>query len=210
MTAEKWYPVVLPFATTVKEISKVFGYAVVDTFDGIDANGNIQFKLNMGAIDANTPFIVKVYEDLNMKDATFENVTIVNAMDANKEVKVGDAAGVQFVGTYAGKADGFRSNMYYFSTNTALNEYYKGNDTNKTYLRPLGAYFVDNSADAASANRMILIEEANGSTTAINAIAADGAFIEADGWYTLSGVKLEGVPTEKGVYIRNGKKVVIK
>ena len=69
---------------------------------------------------------------------------------------------------------------------------------------------VDNSADAASANRMIIIEEPNGNTTKISAITAEGASVEADGWYTVSGVKLEGAPTEKGVYIRNGKKVVLK
>ena len=30
------------------------------------------------------------------------------------------------------------------------------------------------------------------------------------GWYTLGGLKLQGEPTEKGVYIYNGKKVVLK
>ena len=29
-------------------------------------------------------------------------------------------------------------------------------------------------------------------------------------WYTLTGVQLEGKPTEKGVYIYNGKKVYVK
>ena len=32
----------------------------------------------------------------------------------------------------------------------------------------------------------------------------------SDEWYTLSGVKLEGEPTVKGIYVYNGKKVVIK
>ena len=30
------------------------------------------------------------------------------------------------------------------------------------------------------------------------------------GWYDLSGRKLQGKPTAKGLYINNGKKVVIK
>ena len=222
MIAEKWYPLVLPFATSVREISKVFGYAVVDVFNGTTANGDIKFKLHMGDIEANTPFIVKVYEDQNMSDVSkyyveagaehvkFANVKIEKAYDENGEVKIGDASDVQFVGSYKGKIDGFRSNMYYFSSNAALNDYYQGSDTNTTYLRPLGAYFVDNSADAGSKSRGIIIEEADGSTTAISAITVDGAFVEADGWYTTNGVKLQGVPTEKGVYIRNGKKIVIK
>ena len=38
----------------------------------------------------------------------------------------------------------------------------------------------------------------------VETVVNDGA------WYTLSGVKLDGKPTEKGIYICNGKKVVIK
>ena len=33
---------------------------------------------------------------------------------------------------------------------------------------------------------------------------------DVDGWYTLNGVKLQSMPTEKGIYINNGKKVVVK
>ena len=32
---------------------------------------------------------------------------------------------------------------------------------------------------------------------------------EADVWYTINGVKLDKQPTKKGVYILNGKKVVV-
>lgn len=31
-----------------------------------------------------------------------------------------------------------------------------------------------------------------------------------DGWYTVNGVKLNDMPTVKGIYIHNGKKIVIK
>ena len=44
--------------------------------------------------------------------------------------------------------------------------------------------------------------------TGISAVETDAANDGA--WYTLSGVKLDGKPTEKGIYICNGKKVVIK
>ncbi|MBO4214766.1 MAG: hypothetical protein J5888_00345, partial [Bacteroidaceae bacterium] len=45
--------------------------------------------------------------------------------------------------------------------------------------------------------------------TAINFEHADTAY-EDGKWYTLSGVELLSKPTEKGVYIFNGKKVVVK
>lgn len=34
--------------------------------------------------------------------------------------------------------------------------------------------------------------------------------LEGGGWYTLDGIKLDGVPSERGVYIYNGKKVMIQ
>lgn len=207
MIGEKWYPLVLPFETSVKEISKVFGYAIVDTFEGTTADGKIKFKINMGTIPANTPFIFKVYENMNMSDVKFENVKIE---EGEGEPIIGNAADVQFVGTYTSKVDGFRSNEYYFSSDASYNEYYKGNDENQTYLRPLGAYFVDNSADAVATSRVILIEEPNGTVTEINSIAADGSLQESNGWYSVNGVKMNGAPTQKGIYIHNGKKVVVK
>ncbi len=34
--------------------------------------------------------------------------------------------------------------------------------------------------------------------------------VQSDTWYTLDGRRLEGKPTQCGVYIHKGKKVVIK
>ncbi len=34
--------------------------------------------------------------------------------------------------------------------------------------------------------------------------------LQSEGWYTLEGRKLSGVPTQKGIYINNEKKMVIK
>ena len=46
-------------------------------------------------------------------------------------------------------------------------------------------------------------------TTGIQQIE-NGVNIEKTGWYTLDGRRLEAAPTRKGLYINNGKKVVIK
>ena len=63
-----------------------------------------------------------------------------------------------------------------------------------------------------AAHAMFIFEELDGSTTAIKSIEADeiGGKKSAEGWYTINGVKLQNAPVEKGVYIQNGKKVVIK
>ena len=46
-------------------------------------------------------------------------------------------------------------------------------------------------------------------TTGIQQIE-NGLNLEKSGWYTLDGRRLESAPTRKGLYINNGKKVVIK
>ena len=53
---------------------------------------------------------------------------------------------------------------------------------------------------------------ANGETTAIGTLDTKTGEVSFDSevWYTLDGVRLSGKPSTKGIYINNGKKVVIK
>jgi len=51
---------------------------------------------------------------------------------------------------------------------------------------------------------------ANGETTNIGEIDTKTGEVSFDGWYTMDGVKLSGKPSSKGMYINNGKKVIIK
>ena len=50
--------------------------------------------------------------------------------------------------------------------------------------------------------------EQNNTPTDIDASLNDNGQMINDNWYTINGVKLNGKPTKKGVYIVNGKKVV--
>ena len=51
---------------------------------------------------------------------------------------------------------------------------------------------------------------ANGETTSIGTLDTTTGEVSFDGWYTLDGVKLNEKPSTKGIYINNGKKIVIK
>ena len=207
MLPEKWYPLVLPFATDVATVSQKFGYAVVNILSDNQpdlAEGKVNLKLHMQEIAAGQPFVVKVYKEINMNTVTFDGEGA--GVEISNATPIDEKTGVSFIGTYTGKTDGFRSNQLYFSASSSYNQYYPGNETNKTYLRPLGAYFeLTNGATA----REIIFQEADGSTTAIK-VANPENNASAEGMYTVGGVKLQGAPTQKGVYIQNGKKVVIK
>jgi hypothetical protein len=49
----------------------------------------------------------------------------------------------------------------------------------------------------------------NGETTSIGEIDTKTGEISFDGWYTIDGMKLSGKPSKSGLYINNGKKVII-
>ena len=74
--------------------------------------------------------------------------------------------------------------------------------------RALKAYIT--AKPGVSEAPIINIEEADGTITSINAVTAEKINAVKEGWYTLNGVKLNAAPAEKGIYINNGKKVVIK
>ena len=214
MAPERWYTLVLPFNTTVAEVSKKLGYAVVNVLNKANDTEDVKFKLWMQEINANEPFLVKVYKEVNLADdngdgteddpITFTDKTVEFA----ETPSVKDAANNEFIGTFKGYIGTVgTTDEYYMATSDGKwwNAGKAGSDGLGGYTRPSGAYL----KIAAGSSARIFIEEPDG-TTAIQTINADGELISAEGWYTLNGVKLQSVPTEKGVYIHNGKKIVVK
>ena len=229
---EVWAPMVLPFETSVKEISDILNYAVVDILDESTTSNDMHLKLHMGKIEANQPFIVKYYmEDVeddpstpavdeSEDNSTYDFATAaagfggksivydVNADYVNEDgnVFVENAnSGHQFIGVY-NPVQVYGAEYKWISKKGELVDGSKYTEDKKAPMRRLIAYFKLNNPASAR----ILIDEPDGTTTVINAVTAETMNVQAEGWYTLNGVKLQGVPTQKGIYINNGKKVVIK
>ena len=211
MYANKWYTMVLPFATTVREISKAFGYAVVDVFN---TNGNnpddVAFSLHIGTVNANEPFLIKVDQDITAADfeaasgPELKNVKVENPTSA---IELSDAYGNKIVGTYTGINGGFDEDYDWgLGLGKSTTDW---QPFNKQFVRPLGAYIHYKDRQSHNA-RTISIEEPDGSTTVINSVTGDQINFSKDAIYNMNGVKMQSIPTEKGVYIQNGKKIVIK
>ena len=78
-----------------------------------------------------------------------------------------------------------------------------------TNLAANRCYLPANFAAGASARRLtITIGGGNEGTTGVNELKHELSVDET--WYDLNGRKLDGMPRKRGVYIMNGKKVVIK
>ena len=201
LNVEQWNVLVLPFDVTVKQISNAFGYAVVDVLDEEASDGDVHFKLKVsGTITANTPFLIYPSdENQNLNQIVFQNV-VYKKPTGNVEKK--DKANNKFIGTYK-NTNITGDTQYYMSKGTF---YYAGSNT--VAIKPLRAY-LDLSA-STSAAPVIYIEEPGGNVTAIETINVERPAIKNEGWYTINGVKLQSAPTQKGIYIHNGKKFAVK
>ena len=206
LKAEKWNVLVLPFEVTVKDLSDALGYAVIDVLNETASDGNIHFSLKVaGKIAANTPILVYPSGAINnLNSVTFTGVKVVKTTD---NVSVADASGNKFVGTYK-TTPIFGEKFRYMSAGTWFDAA-KYTEASPANIKPLRGY-LDLTGNAAAARALIYIDEPDGTTTAIKAISGDVISRNAEGWYTIGGMKLEGAPTQKGIYIQNGKKVVVK
>ncbi len=204
LEAKKWNALVLPFDITIEQLSQEFGYAIVNVYDENSSDAStVRFKLEMDEVKANTPFIIKTAKEKKLKDITIHDVYIKDPVSLNPSKTV--TGKVTMTGCYA--LTPITKDDYYFY-NGAWN-YGADSTTNPTNLPMSMAYWTP--ADSSNGVRVFVEDLNDDGTTAIKEVSAQTMKeIATDGWYTLNGVKLQGVPTEKGIYIQNGKKVVIK
>lgn len=214
--AQTWNTMVLPFEISVADLSKALGYAIVNRVDAANTTeGNVQFKLEMDKIPANEPFCVKTSQALPImvsgvaQSITFENVTIV---DGGENPSIDAGMGYKFVGAYKTKTIDKTTPTYNFLRGDNAKWAHIGSTSANTWdVLPFDAY-IELTAAAAARGVTFTFQELDGSYTAIKAITVENTSAEAnaEGWYTLGGVKLNGAPSQKGVYINNGKKIIIK
>ena len=93
---------------------------------------------------------------------------------------------------------------------------------NNVFINPMRAYLKKGSASPARAmapgaqtqqlpdKMKVVIISASGETTEIGTLDTRTGEITLDVWYSLDGRRLSGKPITKGVYINNGKTVVVK
>ena len=118
---------------------------------------------------------------------------------------------VTFQGNYSpvGVGEGGDNTMLYLSVDNEGNSVlYYPNDA--MTINAFRAYF---DLGGAHARQFVLNFGEDGEAQGIKEIDDLPIYdlrFEAGAWYTLDGVKLDGKPTKKGLYIHGGRKVVIK
>lgn len=148
-------------------------------------------------LQAGVPYIIKWTSGTDIVSPVFTDVTVKNE---THPVKKADG-NVQFVGYYkCFDITPANNNIYYLTAGNKL----KRTGINRM-LRACRAYFRFTEAAQACQQVLDFGEDVTGIVS-----MEDVRSQMSDAWYTLDGRKLQGEPTTKGVYVKNGKIVVIK
>ena len=91
-----------------------------------------------------------------------------------------------------------------------MSAYLMWNDTKNAV--PLRGINLSGAAQELPNRIMVRLVGIDGTLTGIGTLDTQTGQIsfDADGWYTLDGIRLEGEPIKSGIYINNGKKIVIE
>ncbi len=163
----------------------------------------------MNTLEAGTPYIIKWDGDgtSNIENPVFEGVTI-DGTDRSYDNHASGDSRVRFAGTY--KSTAFTSEdksiLFMGGENTL---YYPLKDATIGAQR---AYFKIGGDGAALARRLTAFNIDFGDDEATGIISTTNYTNDtnSDAWFTLDGRKLSGKPSVKGVYVNNGRKVIIK
>lgn len=211
-----WHTLCVPFSMTAEQVAADLGSPValktLSSSSFSDGTLTLTFT-DATTIEAGKPYIVKWGDEGYMSvNPLFESVTVNPVSPADAKVST---AVVDFVGTYAPVAftAADRSVLYMGEGNKL---YYPNGAMTINGFR---AYFKLNGISAGDVTNAVELVF-DGETTGISplfSISPEGEGTEGfpreglDGvWYTLDGHRLEGQPAQKGIYIYNGKKTVIK
>ena len=197
-----WNSICLPFALSSEQIasSPLAGAVVKQLSSATLSDDNTVLTLNFAdatMLEAGVPYLVKwETAGTDITNPVFSNVSIDETLS---EVSVADGK-VRFLGShspvYCGANNknllflGVNSQFYYPSVSGLLNSF--------------RGYFVIDDEMSNSVKQVNMGFEDATSVRDIETVVNNGA------WYTIGGVKLDEAPLHPGVYVNNGKKIVIK
>ena len=210
LTANVWNTFASPFAIASGDMVKYFGTgAKVRQLNTTSVAENV-LTLNFTdatEIVAGKPYLVKpaANVDFSADGKEFAGVDL-NAASATET----PTTYVNFIPTL-GKTwvEGNVNDILILNTSGTLVHPSATGDIATGYMKGFRGYFVLHKA-ALAKTRAYVMEFGDGETSGIVPLRVEADATQQTGTYDLQGRRIEGQPTQKGVYIVNGKKVIIK
>ena len=205
MVKGEWNTICLPFSVTEDKAKAAFGNDVkiveLDEYATVDHNV-LSFKASTG-IAAATPYLIK--PSTVADEYTFENVDITNKAAGYSMTKNADVAFKGIYNTVDITSDVVAAKFgdtYYAAFLGAGNKIYKAGTGMTKGFR---AYFAIPNSASASALRVVI----DGTATSIKNI--DSEVVESNApVYNLQGQRVDGNNLTPGIYVKAGKKFVVK
>ena len=203
LKAGVWNTIVLPFDVPANQIATVFGEGTeIGSFNECTVNGDNSVTVSFtesNSINAHTPYIIKVSDNLTKIDATGVSITESSNLTTDKSSQafypgMGNVTITKkMIGSYVPVT--LDENLLFISDNNFM--FSKG----KSKLKGFHAYFNLSSANSAYARMRISFDE----TTGIKSVKAGD---EDDKIFNLSGQRV--AEPGRGLYIKNGKTIINK
>lgn len=198
LSANNWNTICLPFNISQEQIAESFGAKTkVVKFDQVGADNTVKF-VTATTIEAGVPYLIKPTTVAPTDGYKFYNVS-VTATESKVEGNDGE---IQFVGLLAAKdiTEGGRVTAAGVTSGGKIAMAKTG-----TKMKPFRAYFVFTSVQAVESCRIMV----DGEETGIKIVTDDSSLSTTD-TYTVGGQRVDGDNLDKGVYIRGGRKFVVR
>jgi hypothetical protein len=237
LTANAYSTMCLPFSFKAPSACTFYAFTGIEwNSTNHQWEATITQQAANATLNAHTPYIFKCAEN----EATFTStIATVAASYGDTELSAGavtattgDDQAWTFKGTYTAldwTSAAPAEPTYGFSTYVPYNEGNTAGIAAGTFVRfvqgaslaPFRArllYSGDNNILKAPRRTseelpqyiVVRIVDADGTVTAIGSLNTKTGELNTEGWYTLNGMKLNSMPTQRGIYIHNGKKIMVK
>lgn len=209
MKAGVWNTICLPFNVTAEQAKTAFGEGVMIAQLNKNSSGNKLSFSSVDAIEASTPYLIKPTIAAPADGYKFEGVTINDDGKGNVAPKFVKTYGsLAFVGIYntvdvTKNVTEVLNNNYYAAFLGANNTIFKAKKDGT--MKGFRAYFAIPNNVATSALRVMV----NGTTTSIKNINSEVVESNAP-VYNLQGQRVDGNNLTPGIYVKAGKKFVVK
>ena len=189
----------LPYNIAQEDANKLGTFYAYTGNDGTTVTMN---KVTTGGLKANKPYIFEAKEG-----------GVQNPMVHGVDIVANPAETEGFKGVY--KRKNYESGMYCYAGEDKGGKYTIGQFVEMgpdSYVPPFRAYMIGNGAPsyAIAWDGEVDIVQNEENTTAIETVKTDNNVKTQDGWWTINGMRLKAQPKKAGLYILNGRMVVVK
>lgn len=203
-----WNTFCVPFALTQTQLEEAYGSGAVAKYLSDVTTGAEGVTLHFtpeekGGIKANKAYLLYLTDDVT-EAKTFSGVTLEPAGTCTTTVKANNNDVYTFQGIL--KPTTLTTNGTQYFLNSA-GTYFVLPSNSTSAMKATRAYITVPTPSGSAQGRQYSFDF-NGTTTGIDNVNISG-LEDGSAWYTISGIRVNR-PAAKGVYIHNGRKVIVK